>query len=277
MNKYFFLHIPKTAGNFFNKFLSFQFNDFMDHIEVKVDFKKEDDLKKLNSISCFSGHISFPMGINKLDIKNRKIITVLRIPIEQVISHITFVRELAEPSEKRRFNFHNKKIQEIAIKLKKTDLSSPKELENLIKWLEDNQIWLFHDCQVRYLGGGIGHIKPPNLNAALENLEKIDYVGITERLKEFMILLAIKEDFKLIEYKKENVTKNRYGLDIHNVEIRKALQPLIQNDQIIYKFAWKRFVEEFYKIIYNFEMKKGPRYSAIRVDMLFNELRRKDV
>jgi len=277
MNKYFFLHIPKTAGNFFNKFLSRQFNDFIDHIEVKIDFKKEDEIEKLRFINCFSGHISLPMGLNKLDLKNRKIITIFRIPIEQVISHITFVRELAEPSEKKRFSSHNKAIQEIAMKLKKTDLSSPQEIENLIKWLEDNKIWLFHDCQTRYLGGGVEFIKPQNLNAALENLEKIDYVGITERLKEFMILLSMEENFKLIEYQKENVTKNRYGLNINNINIRKALQPLIQNDHIIYKFARKKFIVNFYQSLYNFEIKKGPRYSAIRVDMLFNELRRKDV
>ncbi len=277
MNKYFFLHIPKTAGNFFNKFLSFQFKSFLDHIEVRINIQKEDEIKKIDSLDCFSGHIPFPMALNKLNLQNRKIISIFRIPMEQLISHITFVRELAEPTEKERFNTHSKRIQEIALKLKDTDLSSPKEIENLIKWLEDNKIWLFHDSQTRYLGGGVEYIKPQNLNNALNNLEKIDYVGITERLKEFMILLAIKENFKLIEYKKENITKNRYGLDINNINIRKALQPLIQNDQIIYKFARKKFVENLFETIYNFEMKKGPRYSAIRVDMLFNELRREDV
>jgi len=277
MDKFFYLHIPKTGGSFFNKFLSFQFDDFIDHIEVKIDFKKDDDIKKLNFINCFSGHVSLPLGLNKLDLKNRKIITVFRIPIQQVVSHITFVRELAEPSEKERFNSHNKRIQEIAMKLKKTDLSSPKEIENLIKWLEDNKIWLFHDCQTRYLGGGIEHIKPINLNSAIENLKSISYVGITERLKEFMILLAIKENFKLIEYQKENVTKNRYGLDINREDIRKVLQPLIQYDIILYKIAREKFVNMLYNIIMDFEMKKGPRYSAIKVDMLFNELRRRDV
>jgi len=276
MNKFFYLHIPKTGGSFFNRFLSYQFNGFMDHIESKINLNDEKDIKKLKKIQAFSGHIIYPIFRNKFR-ENINIITLLRNPIEQIISHITYVRELGEESEKHRLEKHTEIIKKLVAKLKIVDLSSPKEIENLIKWLEANKIWLFHDCQTRYLGGGVEFIKPQNLNAALENLEKIDYVGITERLKEFMILLSMEENFKLIEYQKENVTKNRYGLDINNIDIRKALQPLIQNDHIIYKFARKKFIANFYQSLYNFEIKKGPRYSAIRVDMLFNELRRKDV
>jgi len=276
MNKYFFLHIPKTGGSFFNGFLAKNFKDFVDHIESKIDLNNENDLKKLKKINAFSGHIIYPLFRNKFK-ENISYITILRNPIEQIISHITYVRELGEKSEKNRLEKHSEVIKKIVFKLKTVDLSSPNEIKQLIKWLEDNKIWLFHDCQTRYLGGGMGAIKPINLNMALENLEKIDYVGITERLKEFMILLALKEKFKLIEYQKENVTKNRYGLDINNPEIRKELQPLIQNDHIIYKFARKKFIANLYESIYNFEIKKGPRYSAIRVEMLFNEIREKDV
>ncbi|RUM44594.1 MAG: hypothetical protein DSY46_05155 [Hydrogenimonas sp.] len=151
MDKFFYLHIPKTAGNFFNKFLSYQFNSFIDHIEVKKNLHNEKDIEELQNFECYSGHIQFPIAKNKLDIEKRKTITILRNPIEQVISHMTFVRELAEDGEKERFKSHAKVIQEIAKKLHQTDLSNSKKIEKFINWLEKNEIWLFHDCQTRYL------------------------------------------------------------------------------------------------------------------------------
>jgi len=275
MNKIFlfFLHIPKTAGTFFNKFLSMQFNSYIDHIEVKD--LPADEIKQYEG---FSGHVPLPKAQKEFDLADRKIITILRNPIEQIVSHITFVRrELAEPSEKERLKTHSKPIQEIALKLKKTDLSNPAKIEKFITWLEKKNYWLFHDCQTRYLGGGSGEIKPAVLNNALKNLEKINYVGITERLKEFMILLNLSEGYKLIDYNKENVTKNRYGLDINNSDIRKALQPLIQNEHIIYMFARKKFINDLHKAMIERELKRGPRYSSVRIDMIFNEVRREDV
>jgi len=275
MDKFFYLHIPKTAGSFFNKFLSYQFDSFIDHIEVKRNIHNPEDIQALEKLGCFSGHILYPIIKNKFKIENRKTITLLRHPIEQVVSHITFVRELAEESEQERFKNHAKTIQEIAKKLQQTELSNPKEIEKLISWLEQNNIWLFHDCQTKYLGGGAGLIQPANLNNALINLEKIDYVGITERLKEFMILLAIKENFKLIEPIKENVTKSRYGLDINNIELRKVLQPLIQNDHIVYRVAREQFMKNLHNLMIEYELQKGPRCSSVRVEMVFNEIKKR--
>jgi len=259
MNKFFYLHIPKTAGSFFNKFLKTQSDNFYEHIEVHSYEKNADIL---------SGHIPYPQASHKGFLEDRKTIVLLRNPLEQVISHITFVRELAEQSEEKRFKSHAKSIQEIALRLKDTDLSSHKDIQKLIIWLEENNFWLFHDCQTRYLGGGISNIKPANLNLALRNIEKIDYVGITDRIKEFMFLLYKKEKFELIDITTENMTKKRYGLDINQLEIRQALQPFLQNDAIIYRYAKKRFIDDLYEIIKNIENQKGPRFSCLRIDIL---------
>ena len=275
MDKFFYLHIPKTGGSFFNKFLSSNFNNFLDHIESNININDPSEIEKLKELQSFSGHIIYPFFKNKIQkiMGEIKVITILRNPMEQLISHITYVRTLGEDSEKERLKKHSNIIKKLVSKLKKTDLSSPKEIENLIKWLENNKIWLFHDCQTRYLGGGVEHIKPINLNSAIENLKNISYVGITERLKEFMILLAIKENFKLIEYQKENVTKNRYGLDINREDIRKALQPLIQYDIILYKMARERFIRDLYNTLLEEEvMNSNFQMSFINYDFLFTKL-----
>jgi hypothetical protein len=265
--KYFFLHIPKTAGTYFNNFLKAQTNNFFDHIEVNK-FSLDADI--------LSGHINYLKAYKDNLLYNRKIIVLLRSPIHQLISHITFVRELAEPTEKERFKSHSKAIQNIAIKLKETDLSKAEDIEKFIVWLEKNNYWLFHDCQTRYLGGGKDYIKPQNLKMALDNLEKIDYVGITERLKEFMIFLSIKEKFKLIEYKKENITKSRYGLNINNPEIIKVLLRLIEYDNILYSYARKKFIKDFHNVLGEYEIKKSFSYSTINVKNLFAEFLKKE-
>jgi len=273
MNKFFFLHIPKTAGTFFNRFLSNQCNSFVDHIEIKNLSKDE-----LDAFDGFSGHIPYPRAKKEYILSKRKIITILRNPIEQVISHITFIRELAEPSEKERLYSHSKGIQEIALKLKETNLSNSDDIKKFIKWLEDKNYLIFHDCQTRYLGGGAGEIKPAILNNALKNLKEIEYVGLTERLKEFMIYLNLKEKYKLVEFKKENVTKNRYGLDITNPKLVEALQPLVQNDYIVYvyNFAREKFVKGYHNALVDRELKKGLRYTTVRLEILYDELRRED-
>jgi len=264
--KFFYLHIPKTAGSFFNKFLSKQTTSFEDHIESK-------DISLYANKDIVTGHIQYPIAKQKNIIENRKVITILRNPIEQIISHITYVRELGEKENKEKLVKHNKTIQEIVKKLKNLDLSQEKNIEELIKWLEKNNISLFHDCQTRYLGGGGMEIKPINLYNAIQNLEKIDYVGTTERIKEFMILLNLKENFKLIEVTKENITKNRYGLDINKVEIRQALQPLIQSDHIVYREARKKFIHQIHNTLLDLEMRKWITYTTLKVDAIFKDLK----
>jgi len=270
---FFYLHIPKTAGSFFNQFLHTNIESFLEHIEVKIDLENETDILKLSQYQSFSGHVVLPRVQNKfLHRFPKKVITILRNPIEQLISHITFVRELAEESEKNRFVNHSRVIQELALYLKSLDFTNPNEFIKLIDWLEKNEVWLFHDCQTRYLGNGKGAIQPDNLDLALKNLESIEYIGISERLQEFMVLLAHKESLKVIESTKVNATKRRYGLDINNEATVRALYPLIKNDKIVYRIARQRFIKDLHELMSQLEIAQVPRYSTVKIDMLYNEL-----
>jgi len=270
---FFYLHIPKTAGSFFNKFLLYNNPSFLDHIESKINLENENNILTLEQYKSFSGHIVLPIIKQKfLQRFPRKIITILRNPMEQLISHITYVRELAEESEQDRFMRHSSTIQILALYLKSLDFSNPKELIKLIVWLEEKNIWLFHDCQTRYLGNGKGAIQPDNLDLALKNLESIEYIGISERLQEFMVLLSHREGLKVIESTKVNVTKRRYGLDIQNEATVRALYPLIKNDKIVYRVARQRFIKDLHELMAQLEIAQVPRYSTVKIDMLYNEL-----
>ena len=76
---------------------------------------------------------------------------MLRDPIDQLISHIAWVRRLAEPDEKERFYQHDTEIQDIATSLAKVDLESPVHLAKWVSELSREAQSLFDNCQVRYL------------------------------------------------------------------------------------------------------------------------------
>jgi len=277
--KIFYLHIPKTAGSSMNKFLTSQFqeNESLTHIESKIDFNKDEDIKRAKSYALLSGHVPLPHIQQKLDVLNERVTLVtLRNPMEHVISHIAWVRKLGDKSEEGRLKQHNTTVQKIVKKLLTLDLSKVDDIKKLIYWLEKEKIYLFHDTQIKYIGGGGGIIQPHIVNSALVNLKRITYVGISERLGEFQAMLCDALSWKIEDAKKqENKNDSYYGLNIQDEEIRKALQPLIQWDILIYREARQRFISDMHLFLSALEMKKGPRYSSVRDALVMNEYKEK--
>jgi len=270
--KIFYLHIPKTAGSSMNKFLTSQFaeDEVLTHIESRIDFQDDAKVQKANSYKLLSGHVPLPQMQRKLKVlDSRKTIATFRIPMEHVISHIAWVRKLGDKGEEVRLKQHNVTVQKIVKKLLKVDLSEPREITKFIKWLENEKIHLFHNTQIKYLGGG-AVVTPQVLNSALQNMKKIDFVGTTERLDEFQAMLCYRFNWKFTNKKnnKENINTNYHGLDIKNESIRKALQPLIQWDNIIYREAKERFIEDIHHFLIELEKSKGPTFSTIKVSFI---------
>jgi hypothetical protein len=267
----FYLHIPKTAGSSMNRFLINQFeeDETLLHIESRNIFKNQDTLDNADTYKLLSGHVSFPQMINKMDVVNtRQTIATFRLPLAHVISHISWVRKLAEPAEHGRLQKHNMTIQKTAAKLADTDLSQPNEITELIRWLEANKVFVFHNTQTKYLcGGGQGVFSPGLINQALQHLNQIDYVGTVERLNEFISLLCYRLGFSQPNESstiKENSNSRTYGLDIKDTSICRALQPLIGWDQVIYNQARHRFIDDLHQYLVELEKSKGPRYSSVK-------------
>lgn len=269
-DKVFYLHIPKTAGSSLNKFFSSQFDsdDVLTHIESKNIFENEVSIENTKKCKFLSGHVALPMMQHKLHVfDERTTIATFRIPLEHVISHIAWVRKLGEPAEEARLKQHTKIIQNIVEKLVQTDLSNAKEITQLIAWLEENNIYLFHDTQTKYLSGGpAGKVSPTLFNQAHINLNKLDFVGTVERLDEFLALLCFKNGWKLHETTKivENKNDQTYGMDIHNSTIQQALQPLIEWDNVIYRIARERFIDDIHDFLAELEKASYARFSTVK-------------
>lgn len=267
--KYFYLHIPKTAGTTFNNFLetSFSSKECLFHIESKFD--------KIVGKRVIGGHIALPRAHKSIvDFDNYIKLTVLREPLAQISSHLRYVKKLGEASEKERLRGHTDPIKKIVFFLSTINFSEPKDITKLIEWLEDEKYTLFHNTQTQYLVGSRFSVSQEQLASAKKAIDQIDYVGITEQLDNYIQLLAF--EFKLpsvIKSKKLNITSESYGLDINNPLTIEALAPLICYDEIIYKHAKEKFERDFLKIpVYKIKEQKTYGYLdriIVRIRNLF--------
>ncbi|MCA9140111.1 MAG: sulfotransferase family 2 domain-containing protein [Planctomycetales bacterium] len=98
LNTTIFLHIPKAGGNSLLEFLRPNYPEDA-HFDVSLGLKYVDRLNELETMPAeqqsrfrfISGHL--PFGIHQFLPQQSRYITVLRDPIDRVVSHYYFVRE----------------------------------------------------------------------------------------------------------------------------------------------------------------------------------------
>jgi hypothetical protein len=239
----FLVHIPKTAGNSVNAFMKDCLGEraCASHLEIHPEWKFGAGPGTIFEDKVFlSGHVHLRALRQKLTLRNTLVTTVLRDPIDQIISHIAFVRNLAEPEEKERFDGHDTEIQHIATCLAELDLGSPVHLKKWASELSPEAQWLFDNCQVRYLTDcePTDRVTQRDLLGAIGNLQIFDLIGRSDRVSSFLTKVAEKMRLERFRYSdvnvRENVTKTKYGLDPRDPRIREALESLIQFDQALY-------------------------------------------
>lgn len=231
--KFIYFHVPKSAGSSLNNFLSANIDNYLKHIESE----KIDSKFVFENYDALSGHVPFSRIEKLFDLGCISTLITFREPYSYVASHIAWIRKLADEGEEERFNNHPEIFQKIALKMKEFDFSQPREITAFILWLEEIKFFYLHNTQTIYLDLN------KNIERALENLQKIDFVGVTDRLEEFIDILAYEFDFEKLDIAKTNVNKNsnKYGLDVTNEETRKALLPLLDKDIVIYEESKKTF------------------------------------
>lgn len=270
--KIYYLHIPKTAGTVLNTFLQqgVSKDRIIEHIEVKQNILSKDE-NIYDKYDFISGHIPFENiePLVKTKLSNYMTVATFRDPMMHLYSHITFVKEFKVYS--RRFRDLPESIQKIVRKLNEIDLSSVSDLKEFIDWLEKNNLYLFHNVQTVYLSKQPLHpVGLVELKRAMKNIEKIDFIGIQERLDEFMLMLAYYLGFEphdIVE-KRLNTTKSRYGLDIDNQDVKKVLNPLYGLDMILYDKAKKIFFDQFYDFIKSIEIDGNNKFRKKFIDII---------
>ena len=212
--------------------MSANIDNYLKHIESeKID---DNVLEKYNALS---GHVPFSRITKLFDLNCVSTLITFREPYSYVVSHLAWIRKLADEGEEERFNAHPEIFQKIALKMKEFDFSQPNDITTFILWLEEIKFFYLHNTQTIYLD------LDKNIEKALENLQKIDFVGVTDRLEEFIDILAYEFDFEKLAKNKISINRNsnKYGLDVTNEATREALLPLIDKDMTIYKGACLAF------------------------------------
>ncbi|WP_273847760.1 sulfotransferase family 2 domain-containing protein [Halalkalibacter alkalisediminis] len=211
------LHTPKTAGTTLRKIITNNYHNSSYNVYLD-ESKRKERLRSLSkkNVSCIQGH--FPFGIHKYLSKPCTYITMLRNPIDRVISEYYFIRRGT------RHRLH----QEV-MKL---------SLEQYLRRPESMNV------QTRYISGARGPLTRQHLEIAKKNIQKyFSIVGITEMFNESLFLMKNKFGWQNTSYEKENVTKARPSLNQISKTTLTELEKQNKLDIELYLFA-KRLLEQ---------------------------------
>lgn len=182
-----FVHIPKTAGTSLTSYLTTHYlpDAICQHMENHLPGKWR--LRRRAPVACdlMTAHLEIETLDRLFDTRRFRKLSVFRQPERQLISHLAWIRGLGELDRQADLEEHPGYVQSAVRRL--AALGPAVFLENLTT--EESR--LLDNCQTRYLlPQATRSVDESRLEEALARLEKIDLVGTTERLDDFLLLLA---------------------------------------------------------------------------------------
>lgn len=242
-NTLIFFHIPKTGGITLQSLIKKQYKKpeifITDGAHVKesiLEFKKLSEEKR-SKLKVIMGHM--PFGLHTYIPHNSNYITILREPVNRILSEYCFIRE---SSEKVLQSFRNKAIN-----------MGLREFVNK-KVCGDN-------FQTRLLSGNanFNRIETADcpielLDIAKENIKNhFEVVGILERFEETLALLKIRFNWDISNYSKHNRTLSRIQKKDLTKDELKTMKKRNRLDIKLYEFAKKRFNKQIKQQNVDFE------------------------
>jgi hypothetical protein len=229
-----FLHLPKTAGLTLHGIIERQYapqNVYtLDSTRILESIQAFQDLSAARraEIYMLKGHIGMRLEMHKFLPEPVTYFTLLRDPIDRVISHYYYIRGLKDHY-----------LTELAINT------------SLQEVLEQDKIPMFNNEQTRWLAGeehniGFGGYQEKILEKAKKNLrEHFAVVGLTERFDETLLLLKHTYDWPHnVFYTRTNVTTQRPRKDEISPATLNALVQANLLDIELYQYASKLFEEQ---------------------------------
>ncbi len=187
-----FLHVPKSAGTTLNRLIEWEYSLF-DIFSVDPFFYKWSSAhlwqlseRRLKTFRVFKGHMLF--GLHRILPQPATYTTVLRDPIDRVISAFYFMRNYRLHPKYRKFRRENWTLEDFARR-------SPRD-----------------NVQCKILAGA-EYEEPctPEISVtAKENLLRyFSVVGLSERFEESLALMKVRFGWKLESYSSFNITRTR--------------------------------------------------------------------
>lgn len=249
-NKILFVHIPKAAGSSVNKF----FADYIGldncafHLESNKDWLSQEGRSRISSSKRYiSGHFPYWDFQSKLNLSEYFVFSFMRNPLEHVISHLSWIRRLADPSEKIRFNAHPEYIKNLALKMKDVNFESGVQIEKFLDELNHHEFSLLDNVQTRYLrsNNNRGSVNINDVQAAEINIKLMDDFGLVDDMSDDLERISgkLKMNTFLESVPKENFLNQRYGMSINNQIFVEKVNKLIKFDQILFESIEKEKIK----------------------------------
>ena len=218
-----FLHIPKTAGTTLNRIIEWQYNPLsiytMDPYRIRATAERFKGLseERRRRFRVVRGHLFY--GLHKFLPQGASYITMLRDPVARFLSSYYFI--LRRP------------LHPLHRKLTTEQLG----VEDYLRLTPQHR----HNLQSRFVAGMENDPISDQqlLDMAKENLTRsFSVVGICERFKESLVLMAKTFGWEIPFYENRKVSKNRAPIEPELVEIIKNHNRV---DVELYEFGQKLF------------------------------------
>lgn len=223
-----FLHLPKTAGSTLARIIQGQYA--ASGIIFLYDTMLGEELasyprSQLENLRVVMGHLYF--GVHNFLPGSSTYITMLRDPVDRVISHYYFVRQ--DPSHYLYDSAHKLSLQEYVISCNRQEPNND---------------------QTRLLAGkrdasNFGTCSDEMLDIAKRNLaEHFRVVGITEEFDRSLILMKRNLGWRNPYYTNQNVNRHRLRKEGISPKTLSVVQAYNELDIELYRFAKKLFQEQ---------------------------------
>ncbi len=230
-----FLHIPKCAGTtlteeiLVKRYPSKAIIVFYElGTTALIDKLKSMSKREQRAVKCIAGHFAY--GIHKFyQARPCSYITVLREPIDRVVSHYYYVL-------RRTDHYLHKQVTEKRISLK--------------QYVESGLSTEMDNGQTRILAGigqgaPFGKSSEAMLEKAREHLNRCEAVGLTEDFNGFLELLAYKTGWKISGISEKNVTADRVQLHDLDKDTLDVIKHFNRFDRDLYAHACTLFKAQY--------------------------------
>ncbi len=224
-----FLHIPKTAGTTLHRIIERQYAPEEMYSVGLVDGHSVAHLQQMEEaqragIRMFRGHMGF--GVHQYLPGPTTYFTVLRDPVDRVISYYYFIRRTAS-------HYLHDFISEGEIDLK--------------SFIESKAHVMIDNAQTRVISGvwhgpKFGQCSPEMLERAKQHLQdEFAVIGLTERFNETLLLLSKTFGWRHLYYTRKNVSRKRPRKEDLSGDTLDAVIRANRLDMELYEFGKRLF------------------------------------